>query len=131
MNALVDRSLYPSEAILSNWVEFDWDRTDGVQVDRCDDLDRLIVRTHNSVYELIVQSAAGGSVYVRGGRFFPQFTEAELAGSSLGGSFLKLRGIYVGLRMELFVDGETIITSPVTSISVASVSGLEETSPIH
>jgi hypothetical protein len=39
-----------------------------------------------------------------------------LAGSSLGGSFLKMRGIYVGFSMELCHEGETIITSPVRSI---------------
>ena len=55
---------------------------------------------------------------MRGGRFFQEFTRVHIAGSSLGGSFLKQLGIYVGLRMELFVDGETILSSPVTAISV-------------
>jgi hypothetical protein len=53
---------------------------------------------------------------VRGGKFFPEFTDAHVAGSSLGGSFLKLRGIYVGFCLELHRGTHTIVTSPVRSI---------------
>ena len=35
----------------------------------------------------------------------------------MGGSFLKLRGIYVGFNVELQVGARSIITSPVQSIS--------------
>ena len=55
---------------------------------------------------------------VRGGRFFPEFTPARLAGSSLGGSFLKLRGIYVGFNLEIHFDKRLIITSRVRQSSV-------------
>ena len=41
------------------------------------------------------------------------FTPARLAGSSLGGSFLKLRSVHVGFRLELGTDRGFIITSPV------------------
>jgi hypothetical protein len=61
-----------------------------------------------------------GGVLIRGGRFFQKFTEARLVGSTLGGSFLKQRGIYVGMRLEINVGGETILTSPVFSLSVSS-----------
>ena len=108
----------PSMAILSNWSDRNWEESDGLQVETREDLERILVRTYNSVYELIVQSGAKGEVLVRGGLFFPSFTRVHLAGSSFGGSFLKRLGIYVGLRMELFREGETIITSPVTAISV-------------
>jgi hypothetical protein len=74
------------------------------------------------VYEILVRDGSPGSILVRGGRFFQKFTEAHLCGSSLGGSFLKQYGIYVGLRLEFNVDGETIITSPIFSISVTSLS---------
>jgi hypothetical protein len=111
-------SLVPATAILSNWTEQDWDRRDGVQVDALDVMDRVLVRTFNSTYEIVVQTGQRGEALVRGGRFFQEFTRVHIAGSSLGGSFLKQLGIYVGLRMELLVDGETILTSPVTAISV-------------
>jgi hypothetical protein len=110
-------TLVPAGAILANWSERDWEESDGVQIDTREALDRILVRTYNSVYELIVQCATKGEILVRGGRFFHEFTRVHLAGSSLGGSFLKQLGIYVGLRMELVGDTGTIITSPVTSIS--------------
>ena len=108
-----------SMAILSNWSDRDWDGADGLQVEAREDLDRILVRTCNSVYEVIVQCGHKGEVLVRGGSFFPVFTKVHLAGSSFGGSFLKRLGIYVGLRMELFHEGRTIITSTVRSISVS------------
>ena len=121
----------PATAILSTWSEHDWDRADGVQMETREDLDRLLIRTYNSVYEVIVQSGVKGEVLVRGGRFFPVFTKVQLAGSSLGGSFLKRRGIYVGLRMEFFSDGETIITSPVTAIAVSPLASPSDVSASH
>ena len=57
-----------------------------------------------------------GDVLVQGGRFFQEPTRARLTGASLGGSFLKLRGIYVGFSMELWCEGETVVTSPVQTI---------------
>jgi hypothetical protein len=41
-----------------------------------------------------------------------------MAGSSLGGSFLKLRGIYVGFNLEIHFDRRSIITSRIRSIAV-------------
>ena len=113
--------LCPAMAVLSNWSTRDWSHADGLQVETREDLDRILVRTCNSVYELIVECGSRGEVLVRGGSFFPSFTRVHLAGSSFGGSVLKRLGIYVGLRMELFQDGQTIVTSPVKSISVSSL----------
>jgi hypothetical protein len=117
-NAMSATEVIPPKSILSTWSDYDWDQDSGVQVETLQDMDRILVRTHNSVYELIVRSGAPGDVMVRGGKFFPTFTRVLLSGSSLGGSFLKRLGIYVGFRMELLLDGGTIVTSPVTAISV-------------
>ena len=78
-----------------------------------------IVRTANSLYEVIVLSPAAGNILVRGGAFFPVFMPARLAGSSLGGSFLKLRSVHVGFRLEFSTDRGFIITSPVRSVAIA------------
>jgi hypothetical protein len=110
----------PSGAILGTWSDRDWEKADGVQVDTLEDMQRLIVRTYYSVYEIFVRSGPTGHVLVRGGRFFQEFTAAKLTGSSLGGSFLKQFGIYVGLRLEFYLDGETVLTSPVLSVSIES-----------
>ena len=112
-------SAVPAIAVLDRWAGADW--TDGCQVDRLPDMQPLTVITRNHLYELFVISGVEGRVRVRGGNFFPEWREATLAGSSLGGSFLKLRGVYAGFCMELYVDGESIITSPVQKLTLASV----------
>ena len=110
---LMTASITPA-ADLESWSNHLW--TDGLQVDALPDLDTLCVRTRNSTYEITVLSGRTAEVLVRGGRFFPEFTSARVAGSSLGGSFLKLHGIYLGFSMELQHNGQTIVTTAVQSI---------------
>jgi hypothetical protein len=74
----------------------------------------LVVRTRNSEYHIVV--ASGDEVLVQGGQFFPILTEARFSGASVGGSFLKVGWIGVGLRMEILADGRRIVTSPVHDI---------------
>jgi hypothetical protein len=107
---------YPAGAILDNWSQQEWNN--GVQIDQMEELESLAIRTQNSIYEITILSGRSGEVLVRGGQFFSEFTPARLSGSTLGGSFLKMRGIYVGLRMEINVNGQRIVTSPVESIGV-------------
>ena len=107
----------PASAVLSTWNQHEW--RDGVHVDQLTALDRVSVLTLNSTYEIVITSTTTGEVLVRGGEFFPQFTAVRLAGSTLGGSFLKLRSIHVGFRIEFAVGKGVIITSPVRRITVA------------
>jgi hypothetical protein len=107
----------PSSGILSSWSARDW--SDGIHVADVSPLERVNVRTANSLYEVIVLSPETGNILVRGGVFFPVFMPARLAGSSLGGSFLKLRSIHVGFRLEFSTDRGFIITSPVRSVAIA------------
>jgi hypothetical protein len=107
----------PASGLLSTWSARDW--SDGIHVADLSPLERLIVRTANSTYELIVLCPATGGVLVRGGAFFPVFMPARLAGSSLGGSFLKLRSVHVGFRLELNTERGFIITSSVRSATLA------------
>ena len=88
--------------------------TNGVQLRDLPPLTTLRVRTRNSEYEIVVSS--GDEVFVRGGQFFPSLTEARFSGASVGGSFLKVGWIGVGLRMEILADGRRIVTSPVYDI---------------
>lgn len=110
-------SAVPATAVLDNWSQADW--TDGCQVDATPVFQTVTVVTRNSLYQLIVLDPARGLVRLRGGQFFPEWREAQLAGCSLGGSFLKMRGIYAGFCMEFNVDGETVITSPVTRLTLS------------
>jgi len=105
----------PAVADLETWSKRAW--TDGLQVDVLQDLETLCVRTRNSTYEITVLCGRTAEVLVRGGQFFPEYTSVRVAGSSLlGGSFLKLHGIYLGFSMELQHDGQTIVTTEVQSI---------------
>jgi hypothetical protein len=90
------------------------DAIEGVNVRDLEPLTRLFVRTCNSEYQIVV--SAGGEVLVEGGRFFHRPTPAVLEGASLGGSFLKVGWIAVGLRMEIRDASRRIVTSPVLEI---------------
>jgi hypothetical protein len=106
----------PAPALLDRWAVEEW--KDGVQVDQLEELETLSVETLNHTYEITVIDPRAAEVLVRGGAFFRERALAHLSGASLGGSFLKLHGIYVGFRIELLAGGKRIITSPVRSISV-------------
>ena len=105
-----------ASALLDTWSSHDWN--EGIQLETMQDLETLTVRTENSTYEVNVICGRTGEILIRGGRFFPEFTPARLAGSSLGGSFLKLRGIYVGFSLEIHFEKRLIITSRVRKIAV-------------
>jgi hypothetical protein len=76
----------------------------------------VTIHTLHSTYELIVRDGARHDVLLRGGRLFPEWTEARLNGSTAGGSALKSGWIGIGLRIEIVVDGKIFTTSPVQSI---------------
>ena len=105
----------PAAANLEHWSDAEW--TNGIQIDRMPDMESVIVETENSTYEITVIEGRSGEVVVRGGQFFPQMTAAHLSGATLRGSFLKLRGIYVGFNMEFLHEGRCIVTSSVRKIS--------------
>jgi hypothetical protein len=107
----------PASAVLSTWNDHEW--RDGVHIEQLNALDCVKVGTQNNTYEIIITSATTGEVLVRGGQFFPEFTAVRLAGSTLGGSFLKLRSVHVGFRIEFGVGQGVVVTSPVRTISVA------------
>ena len=111
-------SSYPISPFLDAWLSHDW--TTGLQTEDLPEQEFLTVETENSRYELTILCGRTGDVLVRGGQFFPYTTAARLAGSSLGGSLLKLRGIYIGFRMELHAQERSIITSRVRSIVLVS-----------
>ena len=114
----------PASATLSAWQHHPW--SDGVSIDQLSPLDRLVVRTRHSTYEIVATEAGSAEVLVRGGSFFPEFTPVRLAGASLGGSFLKLRSVHVGFAIEFAVDTCAIVTSPVRSIAVRAANTTAE-----
>ena len=111
-----EQDTIPGGAILDTWSNDPW--TNGVQIDNREDMEKLAVRTWNSLYEITIIDGPSGEILLRGGKFFPELTPARLTGATLGGSFCKMRGIYVGFRMELYVNGERFVTTPVESIGI-------------
>lgn len=88
-----------------------------IRLESCDEFERIIIRTRNSTYEVIVLSGDTGEVMVRGGEFFNTFRHAMLAGSIFGCTSVKLKMICVGCHLEFRVDGKSVITSRVTCVS--------------
>jgi hypothetical protein len=113
--------LVPSGALLDTWSAHGW--SNGVLISRLAAFDHLTIQTRHSTYDLVIVSPETAEVLVRGGAFFPDFTPARVAGSSLGGSFLKLHGIYPGFRMELSDGARMIVTSPVRHVEKAKNGG--------
>ena len=83
--------------------------SEGVYLASLAAITQLEVRTRNSVYKLTM--LGDGRVLVLGGAFFPVWTEAHLAGSTLGGSFLKVGWVGCGFCMEFLYDGQRIVTT--------------------
>ncbi|HEY7057673.1 MAG TPA: hypothetical protein VH458_14155 [Vicinamibacterales bacterium] len=90
---------------------------DAVSLESCSEFEWIIVRTRHSLYDLIVLSGREGSVLVRGGRLFPCFRRATVAGSLIGSAAVKLRSIVVGLHLELVVDGKSFVTSRIEAVA--------------
>ena len=68
-------------ATLDFWSHEPW--TNGVQIEQMDEMEMLLVRTRNSLYEITVMDGWRGEIVVRGGQFFPHATPAWLAGCLL------------------------------------------------
>ena len=119
MNSLdVDEKLQPlvpAPANLDNWSAEAWN--DGIQVNQLKPLDSFLVETQHNRYEMTVIDPSTAEVLIRGGEFFPEATPAQIYGSSMRSSFLKLHGIYVDFHLEILVDGRRITTSRVRRIS--------------
>jgi hypothetical protein len=109
---------------LEEWCAYRW--KNGVQVPELPPLERLLVRTHNNLYEIIIVDPVRAEVMVRGGRYFPEFTRAVVCGSSVGSGFLKLHGIYLGFCLELHSRQLPVVTSPVREITRTEDRGFGE-----
>ena len=93
-------------------------QSDGIGLADLDPLTTLLVRTANSLYQIVVVQPRGKTVLVQGGPFFPQPTHAVLSGSNFGGSLLRVAWVGIGLHMEFCAGDQWIITSRVHAITV-------------
>jgi hypothetical protein len=100
-----------------------WTERDGIQLNELAENDLLSVATANTTYEMVVIHPETARVMVRGGRYFPSDTPAEVSAASLDSS-IKLYSIYVGYSIEFFADGQRIRTSAVRNIRLFRASKL-------
>jgi hypothetical protein len=87
----------------------------GTDVRNIEPLTTMHIRTRNSHYRVVL--TGGTSAIVQGGHFFPDPTPARIDGSGFGGSFLKVAWVAIGLSMEIFANGQRIVTSAVREIT--------------
>ena len=94
--------------------------TQGVNVREVEPLVPILVTTQHSLYRIIPLRWGDADVLVQGGQFFPEPTEARLAGSTFGGSFLKMDWITIGMHLEIDPGhgGGPIITTRVADVRI-------------
>jgi hypothetical protein len=93
---------------------------EGINVREAEPLVPILVTTRNSLYRIIPLRWGSSDVLVQGGQFFPELTEARLAGATFGGSFLKMHWIAVGMHMEIDTGngGGPVITTRVADVRI-------------
>src|SRR5262244_807931 len=94
---------------------------EGVTLMALEACDIIHVRTRNSDYEIFLLDPKSGRALVRGGEYFAEPVEATVSGSTFGGCMLKAGWLGVGLRMEIYANGQRTVTSPVESLRVDRV----------
>src|SRR5215510_8160970 len=94
---------------------------EGVNLGTLEACDMIQARTRNSVYEIFLLDPNSGRALVRGGKFFAEPVEGTVCGSTLGSCMLMAGWLEVGLRMEIFANGQRTVTSPVQSLRVERV----------
>jgi RNA polymerase-binding transcription factor DksA len=90
----------------------------GVKLEMLAPFDTICVRTQNSDYRIFLLDPKTGRALVEGGRHFVEPVEAVVSGSTSGGSTLENGWIGIGLRIEMWVNGTLVSTSPVQSVRV-------------
>ncbi|MDQ5846956.1 MAG: hypothetical protein M3539_16850 [Acidobacteriota bacterium] len=90
--------------------------------------DTICVRTRNSDYRIFLLDPKTGRALVEGGVHFAEPVEAVISGSGSGGCTIKNGEICTGLRLEMWVKGQLVSTSPIQSVRVEYFSAGETTS---
>ena len=90
----------------------------GLDPSQLDPLSQIIVTTESTTYRITLIEPAESRVLLQDAKFFPRPLEAQLCGSSFGGSFLKQQWIGIGMRMELYCERGHILTAPVVAVKL-------------
>lgn len=80
--------------------------------------DTIMLRTHNSVYRILLLEPETGRALVEGGEYLVEPREALVRGSAIPGCEFNPGTIRVGCRLEMWIDERVFITSPIISAYV-------------
>ena len=94
-------------------------KLEGILLQTLEAGDVIHARTRSSDYEIFLLEPEYGGAIVKGGRLLAEPVEAIVNGSTFGGSMLKLGWVGVGLSMEIFANGQRLVTTPVESLTVS------------
>ena len=92
--------------------------------------DTILLRTHNSDYRILLLDPNTGRAVVEGGRFLREPGEGLIMGSALPGSDFKVGALCIGARLELWVNEQVFLTSPIQSVEVKHSSFAESVETI-
>jgi RNA polymerase-binding transcription factor DksA len=91
---------------------------DDVVLESLNPFDRILLRTYNSDYRILLLDPQTGRALVEGGDYLVEPNEALLRGSAVPGSEFKAGLISVGSRLELWVGEKVLLTSTIKSVHV-------------
>lgn len=89
-----------------------------VVLERLNPYDTILLRTDNSEYRILLLDPKTGRALVEGGSYLPEPTEGLVKGSALGGAAFNGGAICLGGRLEMWVNEQVVLTSPVNSVEV-------------
>jgi hypothetical protein len=92
--------------------------TAAVKLESLNPFDTILLRTHNSDYRIMLLDPKTGRALVEGGGYLLEPTEGLIKGSALPGSAFNTEGICVGARLEMWVNEQAFLTSPIKSVEV-------------
>jgi len=80
--------------------------------------DTILLRTHNSEYRIQLLDPKTGRALVEGGAYLFEPSEALVRGSAVPGDEFKAGAISIGSRLEMWVNEQALLTSPIKSAHV-------------
>ena len=89
-----------------------------VMLESLSPFDTILLRTENSDYRILLLDPKTGRALVEGGSYLPEPSEGLVKGSARPGSDFNGGAIAVGGRLEMWVNENIFLTSPVKSVEV-------------
>ena len=96
----------------------DSDSRGEIKLENLNLFDTILVRTYNSDYRILLLEPKIGRALIEGGNHLLEPSEGLVKGSALPGSAFKAGAICVGGHLEMWVNDQAFLTSPINSVEV-------------